>query len=530
MTRLPIAPRDALLAAVAGLLGLAAVVWLSRLGVERALRAELDADARTAASVVATFLDQADGALGRIGQAWTGSCDPATSARLRDAALVGLGAREALLLDETRTSGCAAFGPIRAAAPRAGVEGPALLGGPPAEIRLVRRLPAGWGELSLPLSSVERSLGFLDPAGGIEVRLVGAEGPGVRLGGAAAGSGELPARVLRRALPRHPLLVEAGATRAAFLSRWRRTLPLLVAVGVPFAFVLAFLVVLARRGGRSPETQLARALERGELDVRYLPVVDTRTGRCTGAEVLLRWNHPALGRIRPDAFVPVAEQTGLILPITQWLLRRVAADFPGALPDASAFHLSVNLSGAHLRSPETVQAIRRAVEGTALSPRQLVFEVTERDLLEDASATAQGVIEGLEEWGASLALDDFGTGFSNLAALQRFRLEYLKVDKSLLSDVGRGGLADTVLDAIVDLASRLEMAIVAEGVETREQLEALSKRGVHLCQGWYFSRPVPFEELARLATRGFAGEDAGPNAGPGAHLARPGDPTAAIPA
>lgn len=522
MPRLPVRARDALLAAAVGLLGLASVLWLSRLLAERLLREQLDAGSRTAASATAALLEQADLALERIGQGWDGGCDAAAAARLRDAALVGLGATEALLLDASGTTACTPAGPVRLEpSGRASPPGEevAAAGSPAPGIRLRRRLPAGWGEVALPLSFVTRSLGFLEGTPGIRVRLVGTGGTAVPLHGSREEGEAPPARVLGRALPRHAISVEATASEAAVRASRQRTLPLGLLLGLPFGVGLAALVLLARRASLTPERQLFLALERGELDVRYLPLVDARTGRCTGAEVLLRWDHPSLGRLRPDTFVPLAEETGLILPITEWLLRRVASDFPGALPDPSSFHLSVNLSGAHLRSPGTVEAIRRAVAGTALSPRQLVFEVTERDLVQDESA--QHVLAGLEEWGASLALDDFGTGFSNLSALQRFRVEYLKLDRSLLSGIGRGGLADTVLDSVVDLASRLEMAVVAEGVETRDQLEALGKRGVHLCQGWYFSRPVPFDELARLATRGFAGEETGPEGGPGAHHARP---------
>lgn len=520
MPRLPVRARDALLAAAAGLLGLACVLWLSRLLAERVLRAELDADARTAAAAVATLLEQADGTLERLGQGWGGGCDAAVAARLHDAALVGLGASEALLLDASGTAACTPAGPLPAdparRASRPG-EGPVVVESPSAGIRVSRRLPAGRGEVTIPVLGVARSLRFLEGTPGVGLRLVGTDGRAVPLAGTPQAAGA--ARVLGRALPRHALSVQATASEAAVRASRRRTLPLGLLLGLPSGLGLAASVFLARRQSLPPERQLALALERDELDVRYLPLVDARTGRCTGAEVLLRWDHPSLGRLRPDTFVPLAEETGLILPITEWLLRRVARDFPGALPDPSAFHLSVNLSAAHLRSRGTVEAIRRAVAGAALSPRQLVFEVTERDLVEDESA--QHVLAGLEEWGASLALDDFGTGFSNLSALQRFRVEYLKLDRSLLSGIGRGGLADTVLDAVVDLASRLEMAVVAEGVETREQLEALEKRGVFLCQGWYFSRPVPFDELARLAARGFAGEETSPGAGPGAHLARP---------
>lgn len=503
MPRAPLAVRELLLAVAAGLFGLVAVVWLSRLASERGLRSELDGDARTAAAAVTTLLDQAEGALERIGQGWSGGCDGATAARLRDGALLGLGAREALLLDPGQSVACTPRGerPLRESPGLPSKEGPVLSPGPSAEVLLLRRLPGGWGRLSVGLGEVERSLGFLKASPGLEVRLVADDGSSRHLAGSGSAPGEAPAQLLRRPLARHPLAIEASASPRASWFRWRRTWPLAAAVGVPFGVFLGALVFLARRGGLSPERQLALALRREELDARYLPIVEARTGRCVGAEVLLRWVHPRLGLLKPDVFVPLAEETGLILPMTEWLLRRVATDLPEGLPDPDGFHVSINLAAAHLEELGTVASIRRAFEGSSLTPRQLVFEVTERELLHAGSGVAEKVIEGLEEWGATLALDDFGTGFSNLATLQRFRLQYLKLDRSLIEGVGRGGLADTVLDAIVDLASRLEMALVAEGVETPEQLEALLSRGVHLCQGYYFSRPLRREELVAFVRK-----------------------------
>ncbi len=142
--------------------------------------------------------------------------------------------------------------------------------------------------------------------------------------------------------------------------------------------------------------------------------------------------------------------------------------------------------------------ILRAFEGSSLRPESLVFEVTEREFIEDEGGTARNVLEAIQAWGAKVALDDFGTGFSNIATLRRFRLDHLKIDKSFVEGIGTGSVAETVIDAIVDLGQKLEMTIIAEGVERPEQVDYLVARGVHLIQGFHFSLPLTLKGLVRF--------------------------------
>jgi sensor c-di-GMP phosphodiesterase-like protein len=316
------------------------------------------------------------------------------------------------------------------------------------------------------------------------------------------------------------------ASPGAQLAIWGETLPLLLAIGLGFGAGAASLVLLAG----SPEAVLTRqlrgALRRGELEVRYLPVVDVRSGRCVGAEALLRWRHARQGLLSPDLFIALAEETGLIVPITEWLLRQVARDLPDGLPEPERFHVSINLAGAHLRDARTVRTILEAFEGSRLRPGSLVFEVTEREFIEDEEGTARNVLEAIQAWGAKVALDDFGTGFSNIATLRRFRLDHLKIDKSFVEGIGTGSVAETVIDAIVDLGQRLEMTIVAEGIERAEQVDYLVSRGVTLFQGFHFSLPLTRKGLVRFvedretaaeeeqAAREAAGAPPPPSAGP----------------
>jgi sensor c-di-GMP phosphodiesterase-like protein len=309
--------------------------------------------------------------------------------------------------------------------------------------------------------------------------------------------------------------VRVRATPDAQLAAWGDTLLLLLAIGFGFGAGAVALVLLAGSPAAALRRQLRGALERNELEVRYLPVVDVRSGRCVGAEALLRWRHAREGLLSPDLFIVVAEETGLILPITEWLLRRVARDLPDGLAEPERFHVSVNLAGAHLRDARTVKTVLEAFEGSSLRPESLVFEVTEREFIEDAGGTARNVLEGLQAWGAKIALDDFGTGFSNIATLRRFRLDHLKIDRSFVEGIGTGSVAETVIDTIVSLGQKLEMTVVAEGVERPEQVDYLVERGVRLFQGFHFSLPLTLKGLVRFVEdRAVAATEAGVEPGP----------------
>ena len=200
------------------------------------------------------------------------------------------------------------------------------------------------------------------------------------------------------------------------------------------------------------------------------------------------------------------------MPITEWLLRQVARDLPDGLREPERFHVSINLAGAHLRDTRTVATILNAFEGSRLRPENLVFEVTEREFIEDEGGTARNVLEAIQAWGAKVALDDFGTGFSNIATLRRFRVDHLKIDKSFVEGIGAGSVAETVIDSIVDLGQKLEMTVVAEGIERPEQLDYLVVRGVHLFQGFHFSPPLTLKELVRFVEdrAASAGEELSP--------------------
>ena len=250
------------------------------------------------------------------------------------------------------------------------------------------------------------------------------------------------------------------------------------------------------------EADLRFALERGELDLVYQPVVDLVTGHVSGAEALIRWTHPQHGMVLPGRFIPVAEESDLIIDIGRFVIRRAALDaarFRAVHANAGRMRVAVNLSARHLLSPELVSDVREALAAAGVQGSALAVELTESVLASNEPVVA-GRLQGLRDLGVNIALDDFGTGYSSLAYLRRFPIDVLKVDKSFVSYVHAELANDGVAKAIVSIGQSLGMRTVAEGVETLEQLDRLRSIGCALGQGYLFSRPLgrdAFELLIR---------------------------------
>ena len=249
------------------------------------------------------------------------------------------------------------------------------------------------------------------------------------------------------------------------------------------------------------EAALRHALERDELTLCYQPLVDIRSGRIVGAEALLRWFNPEYGQISPQQFVRLAEHTGLIVPIGDWVLTTGCREARRWLDAGfSDIYLSVNVSSRQFRGNSLIDSVRRAIANNRLRPEYLELEFTENLLLEDL-AEIKSTLQGLETCGVRLAVDDFGTGYSALSYLNRVPLDALKIDRSfiveLLTDPGQSSW----IDALILMAHRLKLRVIAEGVESGAQLEALRARGCDVAQGYYLSPPLPPGEfLALLGT------------------------------
>jgi len=242
------------------------------------------------------------------------------------------------------------------------------------------------------------------------------------------------------------------------------------------------------------ESALRRALDQDELRVAYQPQVDLALGQPVAVEALVRWEHPARGTISPADFVPVAEETGLIVPIGTWVLDRACRDL---LDETIA--VSVNLSGRQLARPDVVHTVRRALDATGLPPERLCLEVTESVLLDDSDGTSSTLF-ALRDLGVRLSIDDFGTGYSSLAYLKRFPFDELKIDQTFVMGLGIPGRDEAIVAATIEMAHALGLQVAAEGVEDARQLTALTRLGCDRAQGFHIARPAPVEVLAASLT------------------------------
>jgi diguanylate cyclase (GGDEF)-like protein len=240
------------------------------------------------------------------------------------------------------------------------------------------------------------------------------------------------------------------------------------------------------------ERELRRALSRDELELYYQPKVCLMNDQVAGVEALVRWNHPDRGLVPPSEFIGIAEETGLILQLGEWVLRtacRQAATW-------SDLEVSVNISPAQFRQPDLVQIVRNALHDSGLAPHRLELEVTESVLIQQPAAAAK-LLDDLKALGVHVAMDDFGTGYSSLSYLQRFHFDKIKVDRSFIWAIGREPTAKAIVRAVISLANSLGMLTCAEGVETNEQLTALRCEGCSEVQGYLFGKPMPAAEFAR---------------------------------
>jgi diguanylate cyclase (GGDEF)-like protein/PAS domain S-box-containing protein len=250
------------------------------------------------------------------------------------------------------------------------------------------------------------------------------------------------------------------------------------------------------------ETDLRAAVERGELKLFFQPIVSLATGGVAGAEALARWDHPVHGRVPPDRFILLAEDTGLIGALGGWVLNEAArqvAEWRATLPVAADLEVSVNLSAQQLREPGLVDAVASTLREHDLPPGALKLELTESSLVQDPVAAA-GVLRALKKRDVQVYLDDFGTGYSSLSSLHRLPLDALKIDRSFVAGLDGGSTGAhkgaEIVGTIVALARSLGVRVVAEGVETREQLHALQLLGCDFAQGYLIGRPVPADEFA----------------------------------
>jgi EAL domain-containing protein (putative c-di-GMP-specific phosphodiesterase class I) len=245
------------------------------------------------------------------------------------------------------------------------------------------------------------------------------------------------------------------------------------------------------------ENALRRALGRHELVLHYQPQIELKTRRVTGCEALLRWTHPQLGMIPPSEFMPIAEASGLILPIGEWVLRTaVAQNRAWQQAGLAPALMAVNVSAVQFRQTQFPELVRAVLDEAGLPPGWLELELTESVVSADPEAAIR-IMEQLDLLGVQLSVDDFGTGYSSLSYLKRFPIDKLKIDQSFVRDLGRDPGSTLIVSGVIAMARALGLKTIAEGVETAEQAATLAREGSDEVQGYWYARPMPADQYER---------------------------------
>ncbi|WP_230873663.1 putative bifunctional diguanylate cyclase/phosphodiesterase [Paenibacillus woosongensis] len=254
------------------------------------------------------------------------------------------------------------------------------------------------------------------------------------------------------------------------------------------------------------ENDLRKALNRGQLIVYYQPQYELKKDKIFGVEALLRWKSPLFGLVSPEVFIPIAESTGLIIAIGEWVLRE-ACQLSSSYKrhEGDSLRVSVNISARQLSHADFIDMVRQVLDETGCDPHDLCLEITESMMLTDINYSMK-IVRELIELGVVVSIDDFGTGYSSLSLMKSFPIGELKIDKSFIKDMTESEENKAIVHAIIKISQILSLKVVAEGVETLEQMNILRELGVDYIQGYYISRTVPVEELI-LFLKGFNRED-----------------------
>jgi sensor c-di-GMP phosphodiesterase-like protein len=295
------------------------------------------------------------------------------------------------------------------------------------------------------------------------------------------------------------LLAVVTEPRSKIAASLRSEQMLLLPVGVFIAAFIVGIVIWLSRKRLSPLAELEIAVRNREFIVHYQPIVELKTGICIGAEALVRWRRPDGSLVRPDLFIPLAEESGLIMPITDQVVDAVILDLNGTLVQDRTLHIAVNLCAADIKSGRILGVLEDRLRDTGIRTQQIWLEATERGFMDIDAARV--TLEKARERGHSVAIDDFGTGYSSLQYLQGLPLDALKIDKSFIDTIGRDTATSSVTSHIIDMSKSLGLFSVAEGVETEGQADYLKAHGVDFGQGWLFSKALPADDFVAYHRR-----------------------------
>jgi sensor c-di-GMP phosphodiesterase-like protein len=292
--------------------------------------------------------------------------------------------------------------------------------------------------------------------------------------------------------PSLPMMMIVSVSRTELHHHWLETIWL----WLPLSLVIGLLSGLAGRNALrarfTPEQKLRRAISNGEMKVFYQPIVDLQTGRCIGAEALVRWIRPDGSMVRPDLFIPLAEDSGLVVPLTDAVLDETLNDL-GDLLAQREFYVSINLSARDVASTRFLDLLNNKLSARNIPAGRIAIEATERGFLNAGEAKAS--MARYRQAGHRILIDDFGTGYSSLSYLQDLDVDVLKIDKSFVDTINADAVTSGVIPHIIAMAEQLQLKIVAEGVETGGQIKYLQEHGVDCVQGWAFGKAMPAGEF-----------------------------------
>lgn len=287
-------------------------------------------------------------------------------------------------------------------------------------------------------------------------------------------------------------------SRRWVLRHWLQELTVSVPLTLLISGVLSYLFIRRLQQVHTLDYELKQGLAQDEFEIHYQPIVDLETRQCIGSEALLRWRHPQRGLIYPSLFIPIAEQTGFIIPLTEWLIEKVIQDQAILRTRFQNLYFSMNLSPSQLNTGDVDRLIQTLKKANNHSNITITFEITENKLIEEQGQVVQDAIARLRLWGVQFAIDDFGTGYSNLGYLQRLDVDQLKLDQLFIKGLEHNTNMAQIVDGLIDLGGRIGLTIVAEGIENEVQYQYLKDRGIRYGQGWLFSRPLPFADFERF--------------------------------
>jgi EAL domain-containing protein (putative c-di-GMP-specific phosphodiesterase class I) len=248
------------------------------------------------------------------------------------------------------------------------------------------------------------------------------------------------------------------------------------------------------------EAEIRAGIQNQEFELYYQPIISFKTGKISGFESLVRWQSPKRGFVSPGSFIPIAEETGLIIPLGKWILEqacRQMRSWQEQFSDCQTWIISVNLSIRQFSQPNLVEQIEEIIQLTGINPHSLKLEITESMVMDDVEE-AINLLHRLKTLGLRLSMDDFGTGFSSFSYLHRFPMDTLKVDRSFVSNMNQSGKNQAIVTAIITLAHKLDLDVVAEGIETKAEMESLQALNCEYGQGYFFSKPVNSEQATSL--------------------------------